>query len=64
MNETHKYSILINIDEEKSSNTFTRLEVLGSKKGYINYEDVIHFFPETKQDVDYLDQIYTALRNV
>jgi RNA polymerase primary sigma factor len=64
MNETHKYSILINIDEEKSSNTFTRLEVLGSKKGYINYEDVIQFFPETKQDVDYLDQIYTALRNV
>jgi RNA polymerase primary sigma factor len=38
------------------------LRALGRKQGYISYDDIIHIFPEAEQDIDLLDQIYTATR--
>jgi RNA polymerase primary sigma factor len=62
MNELLENTLLIDFDMEKSSNSFARLKELGYKQGFITYEDILLLFPKAEQDVDFLDQIYLAIR--
>jgi RNA polymerase primary sigma factor len=34
---------------------------MGRQKGYITLDDIIHFFPEAEQDVDQLEEAFSAL---
>jgi RNA polymerase primary sigma factor len=37
------------------------LRELGRKQGFVTYGDILSLYPEAEQDVDILDQIYTAI---
>jgi RNA polymerase primary sigma factor len=53
---------LTDFEVNNSTNSFARLLKFGSKQGYVTYNDILHLFPEAEQDVDFLDQIYDAIR--
>jgi RNA polymerase primary sigma factor len=55
--------LLIDFDVDNPPNSFARLKELGTKQGFVNYDDILVFFPEAEQDVGYLDQIYHAIRD-
>ena len=62
MNGLAENTLLIDFDVDNPTNSFARLKELGSKQGYVTYDDILHLFPEAEQDVDILDQIYVAIR--
>ena len=62
MNGLAENILLIDFDVDNPSNSFARLKELVSKQGYVTYNDILRLFPEAKQDVDILDQIYVAIR--
>jgi RNA polymerase primary sigma factor len=49
------------LDEERDSSALDRLLEFGRKKRYVTYDDILHFFPEAEQDLDQLEEAYTAL---
>jgi len=63
MNGLIENILLIDFDVDNPINSFSRLKELGTKQGYVTYDDILRLFPEAEQDVDYLDQIYLAIRN-
>ncbi len=48
-------------DEEEEFPAIARLVELGRQKGYITLDDIIHFFPEAEQDVEQLEEAFSAL---
>jgi RNA polymerase primary sigma factor len=52
--------ILINDDEEEFS-AIARLIELGRQKSYVTLDDILHFFPEAEQDVEQLEEAFSAL---
>jgi RNA polymerase primary sigma factor len=48
-------------DEEDEFPAIARLVELGRQKGYITLDDIIHFFPEAEQDVEQLEEAFSAL---
>ncbi len=38
-----------------------QLLALGRSRGYITFEEILHFFPEAENDLDRLDEIFAAL---
>ena len=62
MNGLAENTLLIDFDLDNPTNSYARLKELGSKQGYVTYDDVLRLFPEAEQDVDILDQIYVAIR--
>ena len=42
---------------------FSRLKELGIERGHITNDDILRLYPEAEQNIDYLDQIYLAMRN-
>jgi RNA polymerase primary sigma factor len=63
MNGLTENILLIAFDVENPTNSFNRLLELGTKQGHVTYDDILGLFPEAEQDVDFLDQIYVAIRN-
>jgi RNA polymerase primary sigma factor len=63
MNAIAENILLIGLDVDNPTNSFARLKELGTKRGHVTYDDILHLFPEAEQDVDYLDQIYVAIRD-
>jgi len=63
MNGLAENILLIDFDVDNPTNSLARLKELGTKQGYVNYDDILHLFPEAAQDVDYLGQIYVAIRD-
>jgi len=63
MNVLTENILLINLDVDNPTNSFARLKELGSDQGYITYDNILNLFPEVEQDVDFLDQIYLAVRD-
>jgi RNA polymerase primary sigma factor len=63
MNGLTENILRIDFDVNIPTNSFARLKELGNKQGYVTYDDILHIFPEAEQDVDYLDQIYVAIRD-
>jgi RNA polymerase primary sigma factor len=62
MNGLVENTTLINSDVDITVNSFARLKKLGAKKGFVTYDDILFVYPEAEQDVDFLDQLYIALR--
>ncbi len=56
---------LLNAIEERESEhpALARLIELGRQKGYVTIDDVLRFFPEAEQDVDQLEEAFSALIN-
>ena len=52
--------ILIGDDEEEFP-AIARLIELGRQKSYITLDDILHFFPEAEQDVEQLEEAFSAL---
>lgn len=49
------------VEEEEEFPAIARLVELGRQKGYITLDDILHFFPEAEQDVEQLEEAFSAL---
>ena len=63
MNELVESISMIDIFTDIPAYSLRRLKELGSRQGYVTYDDVLQQFPDAAQDVDYLDQIFSAIAN-
>ena len=53
---------LINVvDDEEEYPVIARLIELGRQKSYVTIDDILHFFPEAEQDVEQLEEAFSAL---
>jgi len=52
---------IIMAEEEEEFPAIARLVEMGRQKGYITLDDIIHFFPEAEQDVEQLEEAFSAL---
>lgn len=53
--------ILIGGDDEEEFPAIARLIELGRQKSYVTLDDILHFFPEAEQDVEQLEEAFSAL---
>ena len=54
--------LLTSIEEkEDRHNSVASLIELGRKKTFVTYDDILNFFPEAEQDVDQLEEAFSAL---
>jgi len=54
--------LLTSIEEkEDRHNAVASLIELGRKKTFVTYDDILNFFPEAEQDVDQLEEAFSAL---
>jgi RNA polymerase primary sigma factor len=49
------------IVEEEEFPAIARLIELGRQKSYVTLDDILHFFPEAEQDVEQLEEAFSAL---
>jgi RNA polymerase primary sigma factor len=63
MNKLAENILLIDLEPNKSTNSYARLRELGNEQGYITDNDILNAFPDTELDVDDLSQIYVVLRD-
>jgi RNA polymerase primary sigma factor len=49
------------VDEEEEFPAIARLIELGRQKSYVTLDDIVHFFPEAEQDVEQLEEAFSAL---
>jgi RNA polymerase primary sigma factor len=49
------------IAEEEEFPAIARLIELGRQKSYVTLDDILHFFPEAEQDVEQLEEAFSAL---
>ena len=49
------------IGEEEEFPAIARLIELGRQKSYVTLDDILHFFPEAEQDVEQLEEAFSAL---
>jgi len=52
---------ILMVEEEEEFPAIARLVELGRQKGYVTLDDIIHFFPEAEQDVEQLEEAFSAL---
>lgn len=52
--------ILMDDDEEEYS-AIARLIEMGRQKSFVTLDDILHFFPEAEQDVEQLEEAFSAL---
>ena len=53
---------LINVvDDEEEYPAIARLIEFGRQKSYVTIDDILHFFPEAEQDVEQLEEAFSAL---
>ena len=52
---------ILMVEDEEEFPAIARLVELGRQKGYITLDDIIHFFPEAEQDVEQLEEAFSAL---
>jgi RNA polymerase primary sigma factor len=53
--------ILISEDDEEEYSAIARLIELGRQKSFVTLDDILHFFPEAEQDVEQLEEAFSAL---
>jgi len=63
MNRSTENILHININVDNSTISFSRLKELGTKQGFVTYDDILRIFPKVEQDDDLLDQIYLAVHD-
>ncbi|CAG1015316.1 RNA polymerase sigma factor SigA [Anaerolineales bacterium] len=49
------------VDDEEEFSAIARLVELGRQKSYVTLDDILHFFPEAEQDVEQLEEAFSAL---
>jgi RNA polymerase primary sigma factor len=49
------------VEEEEEYPAIARLIELGRQKSYVTLDDILHFFPEAEQDVEQLEEAFSAL---
>ncbi|MBN2389064.1 MAG: sigma-70 family RNA polymerase sigma factor [Anaerolineales bacterium] len=49
------------IEEEEEYSAIARLIEMGRQKSYVTIDDILHFFPEAEQDVEQLEEAFSAL---
>ncbi len=49
------------VDDEEEYPAIARLIELGRQKSYVTLDDILHFFPEAEQDVEQLEEAFSAL---
>ena len=49
------------VDDEEEFPAIARLVELGRQKSYVTLDDILHFFPEAEQDVEQLEEAFSAL---
>ncbi|MBM4428636.1 MAG: RNA polymerase subunit sigma, partial [Chloroflexi bacterium] len=52
---------ILMVDDEEEFPAIARLIELGRKKSYVTLDDILHFFPEAEQDVEQLEEAFSAL---
>jgi RNA polymerase primary sigma factor len=52
---------ILMVDEEEEYPAIARLIELGRQKSYVTLDDILHFFPEAEQDVEQLEEAFSAL---
>ncbi len=52
---------IVMADEEDEYPALARLIELGRQKSYVTLDDILHFFPEAEQDVEQLEEAFSAL---
>ena len=52
---------ILMVDEEEEFPAIARLVELGRQKSYVTLDDILHFFPEAEQDVEQLEEAFSAL---
>ena len=52
---------IIIADDEEEFPAIARLIELGRQKSYVTLDDILHFFPEAEQDVEQLEEAFSAL---
>ena len=50
-------------EQEDRHNAVARLIELGRQQSFVTYDDILKFFPEAEQDVDQLEEAFSALVN-
>jgi RNA polymerase primary sigma factor len=53
--------ILLFEEDEEEYSPIARLIELGRQKSYVTLDDILHFFPEAEQDVEQLEEAFSAL---
>src|SRR5258706_4241534 len=48
-------------DDEAEFPAIARLIELGRQKSFVTLDDILHFFPEAEQDVEQLEEAFSAL---
>src|SRR5258706_9232082 len=48
-------------DDEEEFPAIARLIELGRQKSFVTLDDILHFFPEAEQDVEQLEEAFSAL---
>jgi RNA polymerase primary sigma factor len=52
---------ILMVDDEEEFSAIARLIELGRQKSYVTLDDILHFFPEAEQDVEQLEEAFSAL---
>jgi RNA polymerase primary sigma factor len=54
---------LLNAIEEQNENAYpvARILELGRDQGYVTIDDIVQFFPEAEQNIDQLEEVFSAL---
>ena len=47
--------------KNQSASALNALLTLGRSRGYVTFEEILQFFPEAEEDLDRLDEVFTAL---
>jgi RNA polymerase primary sigma factor len=50
-------------DEGEKFTALARLIELGRERGYVTLDDILHFFPQAEQDMNQLEEAFSALLN-
>ena len=64
MNKLTENICFADLDIYNPTNSFASLRELGTRQGYITYDDIRGLFPDTELNIDTLDQIYGMLRDM
>ena len=46
---------------EEEYSALGKLVELGRKQGYVTYDDILHHFPDAEQDIEQLEEVFSAL---
>ncbi len=55
------YKVEVDDDDEEQYSATARLIELGRLKSYVTIDDILHFFPEAEQDIEQLEEAFSAL---